>query len=321
MVRTSPIVRAGVLLLALFAFSVSTASAAAPNLFARVAINGTLLAGNGVTSVFASGGGVYEVTFNVNVSACAFVATTANSYAGAAITVFTAGGHFGPNGVYIETKNQGGGVQPGAFNLVVVCSQGKMFKAVVGYSDDLVRSTPGATLTVLGVGRYQVNFLASVKACAFIATVGDPGNALVFAPAGVYTGSGSTNFSVYVETKNPAGGLSGGVPFHLAVICNTAKKAHVAVTDSSGVPIRGTALTSTFRVSTGQYVAASGALLGDCATVATRGSVNTAVPFTPATIETTPGPALNTTGLEVRQLGFFGGALLDEQFHVASVCK
>jgi hypothetical protein len=45
------------------------------------------------------------------------------------------------------------------------------------------------------------------------------------------------------------------------------------------------------------------------------------VPFNPATIETTPGPAANTVGLEVRALGAFGGALANEAFHVASVCK
>lgn len=319
MLRSRLVIRTGVLLLVLFVSAASSATAA--NLFARVAANGALLSHNGVTGVLASGGGVYEVNFNVDVSGCAYLATTINSYAGAAITVFTAGGHFSPNGVYVETKNQGGGVQPGAFNLVVVCNVPKMYYAVVGYSGELVRSNGGAILTPLSAGRYQVTFASAVKACAYIATVADPGNALVFAPAGVYTASGSNTKSVYIETKNPAGGLDGGIPFHLGVICSTAKGAHVAVSNSAGVPSRGSMMTSTLRGSTGQYVVASGALLGACATVATRGSIDKAVPFTPATIETTPGPAANTMGLEVRQLGFFGSALLDESFHVASVCK
>jgi hypothetical protein len=321
MFRTQPIIRAGILLLALCTFGVSNANAAVTNLFARVAPNGALLGGNGVTSV--SGGfGTYEVTFNKIVSGCAFLATPINSYAGAAITVFTAGGHLSPNGVYVETKNQGGGVQPGGFNLVVVCTVGKMFYAVVGYSADLVRASTGTVLTPLGGGRYNVTFTASLKLCAFIATVGDPGNALVFSPAGVYTGTGPNANTVYVETKNPGGGLQDGIPFHLGVICNTAKNAHVIVADDTGVPKRGTMMASTFKVSTGEYVLSTGApTLANCATVATRGSVDTSVPFDPATIETTPGPAPNTTGLEIRQLGFFGGAVLNEAFHVAAVCK
>jgi hypothetical protein len=57
-----------------------------------------------------------------------------------------------------------------------------------------------------------------------------------------------------------------------------------------------------------------------CATVATRGSVNTAVPFDPATVEVVPGPASNTIGFQVRSLLFFGGNLENESFHTAIVC-
>jgi hypothetical protein len=54
--------------------------------------------------------------------------------------------------------------------------------------------------------------------------------------------------------------------------------------------------------------------------VATRGSVNTAVPFDPATVEVVPGPASNTIGFQVRSLLFFGGNLENESFHTAIVC-
>jgi hypothetical protein len=59
----------------------------------------------------------------------------------------------------------------------------------------------------------------------------------------------------------------------------------------------------------------------DCATVATRGSVDKDVPFSPTTVEIISGPAANTIGIEVRSLLFFGGARFNEEFHVASVCK
>jgi hypothetical protein len=44
------------------------------------------------------------------------------------------------------------------------------------------------------------------------------------------------------------------------------------------------------------------------------------VPFDPATAEITPGPASNTTGIQVRTLLFFGGNLAAESFHAATIC-
>lgn len=126
--------------------------------------------------------------------------------------------------------------------------------AVVGYTANLVRSSPGATLTHLGVGKYDVNFAVVVGACAYLATVGDPGNGVVVNPNGVYTGSGPTTNSVYIETKNTAGGLTDGIPFHLAVVCPNAPSTKVLVVMATGLAKRGSSLTSSFNVSTGNYV-------------------------------------------------------------------
>jgi hypothetical protein len=60
--------------------------------------------------------------------------------------------------------------------------------------------------------------------------------------------------------------------------------------------------------------------LASCATVATRGSVDRQVPYTPSTVEVTPGPAASTVGIQVRSLLFFGGVLDNQSFHTASVC-
>jgi hypothetical protein len=304
---------------ALFWSSGITAANAA-NLFANVSQTGTLVSGSGVSSVTYLGTGRYEVTFTSNVSACAYVATTANAYS-QALTVFTAGGHISPNGVYVETKNQGGGLTNGPFDVVVDCGATGMQYAVVGYSANLVRATPLATLAVLGAGRYNLTFPSSVSKCAFLATVGDPGNALVFSPSGVYTGSGPNSYTVYIETKNPGGGLSAGIPFHLAVICPSAANTYIAVVNAAGLPKRGSTLTSSYKASTGQYTVVTKAIISpNCATVATRGSVNTAVPFGPATVELVPGPASNTIGIQVRSLLFFGGNLANQAFHTAIVC-
>ena len=289
------------------------------NLFASVNLDGTLAHGNDVTSVTHLGTGRYEVTFSTDVQQCAYVATTINAYS-QALQVFTAGGHLSADGVYVETKNQGGGLTDGPFNLVVDCGLPGWSYAVVGYNANLVRSTPGVTLTSLGTGRYDVTFPAYIGRCAYLATVGDPGQGLVFNPSGVYTGSGSNPDTVYVETKNQGGGLSAGIPFHLAVICPTAASVRVAVVAANGRIVRGSRRTRSFSLAPGQYVLITNRPLFACAAVATRGSIDTAVPFDPATVEIAPGPSRNIVGIQVRQLLFFGGNPATESFHAALVC-
>jgi hypothetical protein len=289
------------------------------NRYAVVAADGTLTAGGNVTGVTHLNTGQYEVAFTTNVSHCAYVATTVNA-SSQALQVFTAGGHLSADDVYVETKNQGGGLTDGPFNLVVDCGGPFWAYAVVGYTANLVRASAGVTMTTPGTGRYDLRFPAWIGGCSYLATVGDPGSALVFNPAGVYTGSGSNGHTVYVETKNQGGGLSSGIPFQLAVVCPGAARTREAVVGANGLITRGSALTSSYDASTGQYAVVTNRMVTGCATVATRGSVNTAVPFTPATVEITPGPAHNTVGVQVRDLLFFGGNLDDQTFHAAIVC-
>jgi hypothetical protein len=253
------------------------------------------------------------------VSSCAYVTTTQNAYS-QALQSFTAGGHLSTSGVYVETKNQGGGLTDGPFDLAVACGLTGWDFAVVGYSANLVRSSPGATLNHLSTGRYDVNFTAGVGGCAYLATVGDPANALVFNPNGVYTGSASTSNSVYIETKNTGGGLSDGIPFHLAVVCPNAVNTKVLVVQNTGLARRGSPLTSSYNGSTGNYVFDTNLSLATCTVIGTRGSVDKSVPFSPATVEITPGPAPNTSGIQVRNLLFFGGGLFNQAFHAAGIC-
>lgn len=304
------------------AFAIATFGSVIPAnaSFAVVNMDGSLASGSSdVQSTTYIGTGRYEVTFGNPVTSCAYVATTINAYS-QALQVFTAGGHLSNQGVYVETKNQGGGLTDGPFNLVVACGAAGTQFAVVGYSANLVRSSFGTTLTPLGSGRYNVKFGSSVAGCAYIATVGDPGNALVFNPSGVYTGSGPDAATVYIETKNTGGGLQDGVPFHLAVICPSASQSSVVVVEPSGFPQRGSNLTSSFSYSTGEYVLVTSADVSTCATVATRGSVDSSVPFSPATVEIVSGFANNTVGIEERNLLAFGGGVFNEAFHAAIVC-
>ena len=109
--------------------------------------------------------------------------------------------------------------------------------------------------------------------CAFIATLADPGNALVFNPSGVYTGSGPDANTVYIETKNPGGGLQDGVPFHLELICSSTANTRYAVVQATGAKQRSSSGMTATRLSIGNFQISSNNLgISACATVATRGS-------------------------------------------------
>jgi hypothetical protein len=294
-------------------------ASALPHRWAVVDQNGTLTRGSAVSSVTKLGIGQYEVTFTSDVSQCAYIATTQNAYS-QALGIFTAGGHLSANGVFVETKNQGGGLTDGPFHLAVTCGDTGIPFAVIGYSANLVRATPGTTMTFLGAGRYRVTFPSSVAGCAYVATVADPGNALVFSPQAVYTASGPNASTVYVETKNPGGGLQDGTPFHLAVVCPSAPLSRFAVVRVNGTLARGSVGTTSTRNQLGRYAVSANRSLNTCATVVTRGSVGTGVPFNPATVETLPGATANKMRIQVRELLFFGGNFTDQAFHTASLC-
>jgi hypothetical protein len=281
----------------------------------------TLVRGSGTTAFSRLGPGRYEVTFNANVSACAYVATT-RAIGAQALTVFTAGGHASANGVYVETKNQGGGLSDAPFHLYVSCDAIAAAErhAVVGYGASVVRASGGTTMAFLGSGRYKLHFSRNVRACTYLASVGDPANALVFNPSGVYTSADPLDVNgVYVETKNPGGGLQDGVPFHLAVVC-PASNFRIAVVRPDGTAQRASALTGTFSPSVGNYTMATDRDISQCVWLATRGDAGTAAPFTPTTVEVLSGPARNTLVVRQRNLLFFGGALINQAFHIAAAC-
>jgi hypothetical protein len=191
--------------------------------FAVVEAGGNFVRGGGVVSTTRLGRGRYEVVFDDDMRSCAYTATIGDPASGSVTSrgwVYTAGGHTSSDGVYVETKNPGGGLSDYPFHLQVRCAGASTAKsAVVGYSGNLVRGDGVLAVTRLGVGRYEVRLDADVSACAYTATIGDPANALVYYPGLVYTAGGHSGADrVYVETKNPGGGLS-DYPFHLAVSC------------------------------------------------------------------------------------------------------
>ena len=71
--------------------SAQVQASASAQIWAVVDMNGNLIHGNRTTGVVKLGPGQYEVTFNRNLTSCAYVATTRNAYS-QAIQASTAGG-------------------------------------------------------------------------------------------------------------------------------------------------------------------------------------------------------------------------------------
>ncbi len=191
-----------------------------PPLWATIAANGNVVHGSSVVSSVRLGTGRFEVTFKpdyVPIRSCAYTATIGDPGTGLVYypgLVFTASGHNSANGVYVETKNLGGGLADFPFHLEVNCWDDR---AVVN-AQGKVRGS-ATSVTRLGTGKYEVSFYGDVRSCAYTATIGDPGNGLVYYPGLVFTADGHNSANgVYVETKNLGGGLT-DLPFHLHVAC------------------------------------------------------------------------------------------------------
>ena len=124
--------------------------------------------------------------------------------------------------------------------------------AVVSAPGGLVRGSSGASVVKLGVGQYEVRFRRDVSRCAYTATIGDTGNQLQYYPGEVFTAGGHLSpRGVFVETKNPGGGLS-DYPFHLNVNCSTKRSNPWAVVSAPGGLVRGSSGASVIKLGVGQ---------------------------------------------------------------------
>jgi hypothetical protein len=182
---------------------------------------GTFVRGSGVLGSIHLGAGQWEVIFNRDMRNCSYVATIgdpSNGIAPAPGEVFTAGGRLSVNGVYVETKNPGGGLSDYPYHLQAQCAGNGQW-AVTDYGGNFARGSGVTGGSHLGTGRYEIAFNRDVRGCSFVATIGDPGNGIATAPMQVFTAGGHFGLNdVYVETKNPGGGLT-DYPFHLQVAC------------------------------------------------------------------------------------------------------
>lgn len=246
----------------------ASATAAAPDSpTAVVDASGALVSGSGAVSVTASGFGTYEVKFNRNVSTCAYTATATAPN----IFVFVAGGHTGPRGVYLETKNPGGGLTPGGFHLSVWCGTSSK-RAVIAADGTIVRGRKVVSVTTFPSlpGLYQVKFTASTNFCVATGTIGDTANGLVFSPASLTVQTPrlgpSRIIAIQINDLAVFGGVPSLRPFHVVLTCGEPGVRSATVV-SDGTLATGTASSST-RIGVGSYRVTFPTSIVGCATSA-----------------------------------------------------
>jgi hypothetical protein len=328
----STVAMAGLLACAVPAVGAATSAAAAdgrrnatsPAYWVVTNYAGTAVRGSGVTSVSRQGIGRYEVGFTRNMDSCSYTATIADPGPGLVYNpglVFAASGHLSAYSVYVETKNPGGGLTDYPFHLQAMCPNDRDF-AVVGYSGNRVRgSTSLNSVYRYGPGRYEIFFNRSMISCGYVATIADPSWGLVYNPGLVFTASGhSTTTAVYVETKNPGGGLA-DYPFHLQTQCPEANSlSEWAVVNAGGSLVRGPNAAGATRLGPGRYEVYLHRNVSSCSFVATIGDPSSALVYNPGLIFTATGHS--TTNAVYVETKNPGGGLADYPFHlqISSAC-
>jgi len=183
------------------------------------AATGNQLRGNGVAAFNRVGTGQWEVTFSADTRDCAYLATVgdAGSQPASPGLVFTSGGRGGNNGVVVATRTTTGAAKDLPFHLQVVCGEAARWLV----SDQAAQQRRGTAVssTHVGPGQWEVVFTGDVHACAYVATIGQPGREAPATAGLVYTASGQGgNSSVHVTTKTN-NGVAVDFPFHLQTAC------------------------------------------------------------------------------------------------------
>jgi hypothetical protein len=92
--------------------------------------------------------------------------------------------------------------------------------AVVSAGGQLARGRDISSVARTGAGRYQVIFNASIRDCAYFATVGDPSAAVPPQNSQVTVSSLASHVNgVAVRTENGNNSAQADRPFHLIVMC------------------------------------------------------------------------------------------------------
>lgn len=262
------------------------ATAQAAKNWAVVQGNGTLVRGNGVTTVTHPNTGVYIATFAADVHGCGYIANPGDPATGAVSTASTvsvsrrAGNR---HALYIQVWNQ----QTGApadfpFHLVAYCGSTSKF-AVVGKGGALSRGKHALSARRITKGEYSVHFDSDVSNCVFLATVGATGATPVVNPGTISVAGGKKPHNVFVTTIGRSGSVA-NTPFHLAANCGTTP--FRAVVKANGTTARGRGTTASALIVTGEYEVTFTQNVTTCAFVATVGSSGSGISTLPLTITT-----------------------------------
>jgi hypothetical protein len=170
-------------------------------------------------------------------------------------------------------------------------------------------------------GQYKSHYGRRMGSCTDIATIGAIDNTLVFNPGYVFANTGKPGTSVYIETKNPGGGLSAGYPVHTASYCSASSNNLLgAVVDQDGTFVRGHLGVSSVRTGLGTYRVTYPRAVAGCAKVASIGAIDNTLVFNPAALDVYNGPTSTTVDVRIQNLLFFGGANFDRPFHLLVDC-
>jgi hypothetical protein len=283
---------------------------------------------SGLVGLTRLGAGRYEARFAQDVHDCGYTATVGDPVNGLVYSpglAFTAGGHLSPQGVYVETKNLGGGLSDFPFHLTVSCGGTEYAVVDPAAARHALMRGSARSVTRLGTGRFAVYFGRDLGGCAYTATVADSANRPVYNPGLAFTtGDFDSGFrAVSVETKDLAG-QAADRPFHLGVHCADGGEAErlSAVAGADGSLARGNRAVSAQRLGTGRYDVRFDRDVTGCAYTATVGGIG-AQPVAGSGLVFTAGGHGTGTGtgrgvyVETKNLG---GGLSDFPFHLSVDC-
>ncbi|HEX8343307.1 MAG TPA: hypothetical protein VF657_01005, partial [Actinoplanes sp.] len=294
--------------------SSATSAPQATTVWAVVDASGAQVFAAGVASVISQGLGKTQVTFTQDVAGCVYVATVAAS-GGQPVPerglAFVASGNTAA-GVVVETRNLDGTPQPYPFHLQVRCDVGDTAVVVGGRA---VRGTNDPEVRRLDGGLWEVRFTRSVRPCAYVATIGDPG-AGTAGTGLVSVGSGQRASAVVVDVKDVVG-THLDLPFHLMSRCSGL----FAVVGTDGRADRADSVEEVRRGETGTWKVRFDRDVSRCSYVAAVGSVDDSPVDVGGEVFAASGAEPDTVAVHTRKLDATGtGTLTDYPFHLEVVC-
>jgi len=282
-------------------------------LWAVVSSGGALTRGSGALSASLIAKGEYQVTFDQDVSSCAYVATVGTIYQSgsepyAGIAVSTSPGESAA--VVAAVTDFTGAAINASFHLTVICGGAPW--AVVSSGGSLVRGPETVLAHENTTGVYTVVFNQNVEDCGILATLGSTGSTPVAAGEITAAPEANTPDGVQIATYTPAG-VAVSESFHVVAVCTGPTW---AVIGSTGVAVRGN-LASSSEISGGVYQVVFDQNIENCAFVATTGETGTGA--YPASLVTEAGKAGNVDAVFLTTYTPGGGSA-SEAFTLAVFC-